>query len=146
MRRMTLLFRIVLPFVFMTVLLLPACTKEGVVITKPDEYSRAFESNEKVVLKALVQVFKDKGFGASSVNREKKKIESAYLIQNGWRSKTIAQVKQLNWKETDVTLSVITEKQVGAGWEMRRLLQKEQYDSIFDAIELQIYQEMYKTE
>ncbi len=146
MRKMTPPFRIVFLFVFMTVFLLPACMKEGVVITKPDEYSRAFEGNEKVVLKALVQVFKDKGFGASSVNREKKEIESTYLIQNGWRSKTIARVKQLNWKETDVTLSVITEKQAGAGWEMRRLLQKEQYDSIFDAIELQIYQEMYKTE
>jgi hypothetical protein len=146
MRSMTPPFRIVFPFVLMMVLILTACTNEGEVITKPDEYSRAFESNEKVVLRAVEQVFKDKGFGASSVNRDKKEIESTYLIQNGWRSKTIARVKKINWKETEVTLSVITEKQMESKWEMRRLLQKEQYDSIFDAIELQIYQEMYKTD
>jgi hypothetical protein len=146
MRRMTPPFRIVVLFVFLTAFLLTACTNEGTVITKPDEYSRAFESNEKIVLKALAQVFKDKGFGTASVNSEKKEIESTYLIQNGWRSKTVARVKQINWKETEVKLSVITEKQVESKWEMRRLLKKEQYDSIFDAIELQIYQEMYKTE
>jgi len=146
MIRTTLPFRIVCLFVLITVLPLTACTNEGEVIAKPDEHSRAFETNEKVVLKAVAQVFKDKGFGASSVNRDKKEVESTYLVQNGWRSKTIARVKQINWKETEVTLSVITEKQVASGWEMRRLLKKEQYDSIFDAIELQIYQEMYKTE
>jgi len=146
MKRMTPRFRIMILLFFITALFLTACTNEGEVITKPDEYSRAFEGNEKVVLKAVAQVFKDKGFGASSINLEKKEIESTYLIQNGWRSKTIARVKQINWKETEVTLSVITEKQVESGWEMRRLLQKEQYDSIFDALELQVYEEMYKTE
>jgi hypothetical protein len=41
-------------------------------------------------------------------------------------------------------LSVITEKKIANGWEMRRLLEKKQYDTFFNAIELQLYQEMYR--
>ena len=55
-----------------------------------------------------------------------------------------ARVKKIDWKECEVTLSVITEKKIPSGWEMRRLLEKEQYDKYFDAIELQIYKELYK--
>jgi hypothetical protein len=41
---------------------------------------------------------------------------------------------------------VITEKKTDNGWEMRRLLEKEQYASLFDTIELKIYEEMSKIE
>lgn len=146
MRKMQHYFTVILPFAFVIGFFLTACTEEGTVLTKPDEYVRAFDGNEKIILKAIAQVFKDKGFGKSTINQEKREIESDVLIQNGWRSKSIARVTKINWKETEVALSVITEKQVDSGWEMRRLLQKKQYDSLFDAIELQIYQEMYKTE
>jgi len=146
MRKMPIFYRIILLILVAVGLSLSACTDEGTLITKPDEHSRAFEGKEKVLLTAIAQVFKDKGFGVSTINREKGEIESSYLIQDGWRSKSIARVKKMNWKETEVTLSVITEKKVESGWEMRSLLKKAQYDSIFDAIELQMYQEMYKTE
>jgi len=43
-----------------------------------------------------------------------------------------------------VTLSIITEKKTSTGWEMRRLLGKEQYERFFDAIDTQIYREMSK--
>ena len=146
MRKMPLYFRVVLLFVLLISLSVTACTDEGTVITKPDEHVRAFDGSERIILRAIAQVFRDKGFGSSTINEEKREIESDYLIQNGWRSKSIARVKKINWKETEVVLSVITEKKVDSGWEMRSLLKKPQYDSLFDAIELQIYQEMYKTE
>jgi hypothetical protein len=116
----------------------------GQVISKPDEFTRVYEASEDIILKALAQVFKEKGFGNATINSEKKQVESGYLIQDDWRSKSIARVKKINWKECEVALSVNTEKKTSSGWEMRRLLEKEQYDKLFLAIELQIYQEQYK--
>lgn len=116
----------------------------GQVISKPDEFTQIYEANEDTILMALAQVFKEKGFGNSSINSEKKQVESDYLINDDWRSKSVARVKKINWKECEVALSVITEKKTSSGWEMRRLLEKDQYDNFFFAIELQIYQELYK--
>jgi len=55
-------------------------------------------------------------------------------------------VKRLNWKECEVTLAVTTEKKTNTGWEMRRLLEKDQYDRFFSVIDLKIYEEMSKGE
>jgi hypothetical protein len=55
-------------------------------------------------------------------------------------------VRRINWKECEVVLSVITEKKTEKGWEMRRLLDKEQYEVFFSTIELKIYEEMSKIE
>jgi hypothetical protein len=41
---------------------------------------------------------------------------------------------------------VTSEKKTKTGWEMRRLLQKQQYDTFFDVIELAIYEEMSNVE
>jgi len=134
----------ILPVAIIAGLSLISCMEGGQVISRPDEYKRVFDASQDIILRALTQVFKEKGFGNSSINQEKKEIESDYLFQDNWRSKAIARVKKKNWKECEVTLSVITEKKTSAGWEMRRLLEAEQYDQFFLAIELQIYQEQYK--
>jgi membrane-bound lytic murein transglycosylase B len=118
--------------------------EKGEVISKPDEFKHVYEASENKLLQAIAQVFKDKGFGAAAINQETKQVESDYLIQDDWRTKGIARVKKINWKECEIVLSVITEKKISKGWEMRRLLGKSQYDTFFDAIELQLYQEMYK--
>ena len=134
----------ILPVIIIAGLFLTSCMEGGQVISKPDEYTRVYEASEDIIIRALKQVFKDKGFGSASMNPEKKQLESDYLFQNDWRSKAVARVRKINWKECEVTLSVITEKKTQAGWEMRRLLETEQYDKLFLAIELQIYQEQYK--
>jgi hypothetical protein len=118
--------------------------EEGEVISKPDEFKHIYEASENKLLQAIAQVFKDKGFGTAEINQETNQVESGYLIQDDWRTKGIARVKKINWKECEVALSVITEKKSSKGWEMRRLLGKSQYDTFFDAIELQLYREMYK--
>jgi hypothetical protein len=143
MKKRPSLFIFFLPIVFIVTLCLTSCQEDGQILTKPDEYKRVYEASEDTMIRAIAQVFKDKT-GSSVTFPEKNRIESDYVIQNEWRTKNTARVKKINWKECEVTLSVVTEKKIPSGWEMRRLLAKEQYDKYFDAIELQIYKELYK--
>ncbi|SEM26195.1 hypothetical protein SAMN04489760_10883 [Syntrophus gentianae] len=117
------------------------------VISQPDEYIYTYEAKEKFILRAIARVFKEKKMGTNiRIDEEKHSVESDYLILDDWRTKSVAKVKKLNWKENEVTISVTTEKKTASGWEMRRLLEKEQYAKVFDTIDLKIYEEMYKTE
>jgi hypothetical protein len=138
------LFIFLLPLIFSVSFLLTSCREGGEVISKPDEFTHVYEASENKLLQAIAQVFKDKGFGTAAINKETNKVESDYLVQDEWRTKGIARVKKINWKECELVLSIITEKKISNGWEMRRLLGKSQYDTFFEAIELQLYQEMYK--
>jgi hypothetical protein len=142
-KRKTLLI-FLLPVIFATGFIFASCKEEGEVISKPDEFAHVYEASENKLLQAVAQVFKDKGFGTAAINQETNQVESGYLVQDDWRTKGIARVKKINWKECELVLSVITEKKASNGWEMRRLLGKKQYDTFFDAIEIQLYQEMYK--
>jgi len=135
--------------IVLTIINLLSCGSEigQVIISKPDEYRQTFEANEKYVLKAIARVFKDKNMGANvTINKEKHTVETDFISQGDWRIKSSAYVKKLNWKESEVFLSIITEKKTEKGWEMRRLLDKEQYVSLFRLIELKIYEEMSKIE
>ena len=138
------LFIFLLPLLFSFSFLLASCREEGEVIFKPDQFTHVYEAGENKLLQAIAQVFKDKGFGTATIDKETGKVESDYMVQDEWRTKGIAHVKKINWKECELVLSVITEKRISKGWEMRRVLGKTQYDTFFDAIEAQLYQEMYK--
>lgn len=118
-----------------------------VVISQPDEYRHTFEAKEKFVLQAIAGVFRDKNMGINvTINKEKRTVETDFITQGDWRTKSRAYVRRLNWKESEVFLSVIAEKKTEKGWEMRRLLNEEQYINLFDIIELRIYEEMAKIE
>ncbi len=134
----------ILSVILIFVLFLTACKEEGEVISKPDEFTRVYEANEDVILRAIAHVFKEKGLGNAKIDSRKGRVESDPTIQDDWRTKSIATVKKINWKESEVTLSVIMEKKTSKGWEMRRLLEKKHYDNFFDAIDLQVYNEVYK--
>jgi hypothetical protein len=119
----------------------------NVVITKPDEYHKTFAAKEEIILRAIAGVFRDKKMGSDVViNREEKSVRTDYITQDDWRTKSMARIKRLNWKECEVVLSVITEKKTKTGWEMRRLLEERQYENLFYTIELKIYEEMAKVE
>lgn len=119
----------------------------GVVILKPDECSHVYEANETVILKAIAHVFKEKNIGTHiRIDRTNLLVDSDYWESGDWRTKASARVKRLNWKECEVNLAVTSEKKTKTGWEMRRLLQKQQYDTFFDIIELKIYEEMANVE
>ena len=133
---------------FIIVQLLSCGVQRGnVVISKPDVYRGTFEAKEEIVLRAVAGIFKDKQMGRNvTINRKKRTVKTDYLVRGDWRTKSTAQVKKLNWKECEVVFLIVTEKKTETGWEMRRLLEKEQYSTLFDAIELRIYEEMAKIE
>ncbi|MEN6332091.1 MAG: hypothetical protein ABFD57_08895 [Smithella sp.] len=138
-----------LPVVLIIVLNMVSCGAEmgQVVISKPDEYRHIYEAKERVILNAIARIFKDKRMGSNvRIDREKNQIDTDYVIEGDWRTKSIAKVNRLNWKESEVTISIITEKKTQTGWETRRLLDKDQYISLFDKIDLAIYEEMSKIE
>lgn len=141
--------RLLLLAIILNIINLISCGPEigQVVISRPDEYRRTFEAKEKFVLQAIAGVFRDKNMGINvTINKKKQTVETDFIIQDDWRTRSSAYVRKLNWKESEVFLSVITEKKTEKGWEMRRLLNKEQYDNLFEIIELKIYEEMANIE
>ena len=113
-------------------------------ISTPDEYKRTYEANEKFILRAVASVLREENMGTNVEIRTGENIlETDYVVKGDWRTKSIARVKRLNRNEYELILSVITEKKTEKGWEMMRLLKKDQYDTFFDAIGIQIYREIY---
>lgn len=142
-------------FVFLTVAILAACVQQfgskgfigSPVLTEPEEYRHVYEAKEKIVLKAIAAVLEEKKIGKNiTIDYANHNVDSDYVISGKWRTKTTAVVRQLNWKESEVRLTVLTELQTNDGWQLRKLLQKEQYDSFFYTIELKIYEEMAKVQ
>jgi hypothetical protein len=137
--------RLIIVFVIIVNLVSCGAAIGRVVISKPDEYSHLYEANEKIILKAIAGVFKEKNIGANvTIDQKNHQVDSDYVVSGDWRTKANARVQRLNWKECEVILAVTTEKKTETGWEMRRLLQKEQYNSFFSMIDLRIYEEMSK--
>jgi hypothetical protein len=136
---------VILSFILMMIIHLVSCANNlgSTVISRPDEYTRVYEAKEKIILNAIAGVIKDKKNGDNvSIDLKNKRVDSDYVVSGDWRTKTSARVKRLNWKECEVHLMVTTEKKTQTGWEIRRLLGKEQYDSFFSVLELKIYEEM----
>ena len=132
-------------FSFLAVLCLASCAGKfgSEVLTSPEEYRHVYEAKEKYILKAIAGVLEEKKIGQKVViDYSNHRVDSDFVVSGEWRTKTNARVRRLNWKECEVTLIVTTEKKTEKGWEMRRLLQKEQYDTFFSVIELKVYEEM----
>ncbi len=132
-------------FSFIAVLCLASCAGKfgSEVLTSPDEYKHVYEAKEKYILKAIAGVLEEKKIGQKvTIDYGNHRVDSDYVVSGEWRTRTNARVRRLNWKECEVTLIVTTEKKTEKGWEIRRLLKKEQYDNIFSVIELKIYEEM----
>lgn len=118
---------------------------ETSVIETPDEYRRTYEAKEEIVLRAIARVFQEKQMGRSvTISRKDRTVLTEYLTEDDWRTKSFARVKQINWKETEAVISIITEKKTTTGWQIMRVLKKEQYANLFSEIELRIYEEMAK--
>ena len=122
-------------------LFLSACQHTPEVLSEPEKATWIFDADEKIILKAITRVLKDRGFREIRLDPDKNRLETDYVTQGDWRTKVIASVQKMNRKEREVTLSVITEKKTGEGWEPKNLLLKEQYETFFGEIEMQIYRE-----
>ncbi len=134
-------------YYFFIVLFLFSCgfITETIVIDKPDEYRRTYEAKEEIVLRAIARVFQERQMGLNiTINRNDRTVLTEYLTEGDWRTKSFARVKQINWKETETVISINTEKKTKTGWQLMRVLKKEQYTNLFSEIELRIYEEMAK--
>jgi len=120
---------------------------ETTVIDTPDEYRRTYEAKEEIVLRAIARVFQERQMGLNvTINRKDRSVTTDYLTIDDWRTKSFARVKKIDWKETETVITIITEKKTKTGWQMVRVLKKEQYANLFSEIELRIYEEMAKIE
>lgn len=141
--------KIIFLYYFFIVIFLFSCgfITETTVIDTPDEYRRTYEAKEEIVLRAIARVFQERQMGLNvTINRKDRTVATDYFTRDNWRTKSFARVKQIDWKETETVISIITEKKTKTGWQMVRLLKKEQYDNVFSEIELRIYEEMAKIE
>jgi hypothetical protein len=123
-----------------------ACQHSPEVLLEPDKTTKTFEANEKVVMKAISRVLKDRGFGEATIQADKGRLETDYVVQEDWRTKVIASVKKVSRKESEVTLSIITEEKSSSSWQLKKLMGKSQYEKFFGEIDLQIYREMANPE
>ncbi len=123
-----------------------ACMADGEPIDKPDEYTHVYEADEKYIVRAVSQIFKEKSLGQAPIHAGENEVTSDWIVQGEWRTRGIARIRRIDWREREVKLSILTEKKTPSGWQLRRLLGKEQYEKIFNAVDSQIYREMYKTE
>ena len=129
-------------------LCLSACTHFPDALPEPRKATQVFEADERVILKAITRVLKDRGFGEPQIEADKGRLETDYVIQGRWRTKVVATIKKIGRKEREVTLSLITEQKSFASsqWQPRNLMGKEHYDKFFREIEMQIYREWSKAE
>ncbi len=134
-------------------LLLFSCahTPEDSLSPPVDKTTKVFDGSEKIVVRAVTQVVREKGFGQAKVEKvgeDQSRLATEYVPQGDWRTRIEVTVKKINRKESEVTLSVITEQKDSgpSGWKEKKLLGKEQYEKIFNEIEMQIYREWAKGE
>jgi hypothetical protein len=143
-QRPRLFLLLVLTLIAIGNLALCSCEGEGEPIDQPDEFTHVYQASEKYILRAIYQTFQDKDLGKATIHADTHEVTSDYIIQGEWRIRSLARLRGVDRNQVEVTLSIITEKKTPAGWELRRLLKKEQYDRFFYAIDSQIYREMYK--
>ena len=125
-------------------MILCSCRENGEPIDKPDEFTHIYKAKEKYILRAIYQTFRDKDLGKVTIHEDTQEVTTDYIVQGDWRIRSLARIRKVAQDETEVSLSIITEKKTSTGWEMRRLLGKDQYGRFFDAIDTQIYREMSK--
>ncbi|MBM4329938.1 MAG: hypothetical protein FJ117_01735 [Deltaproteobacteria bacterium] len=123
-----------------------ACQHTPDALFEPQGTSQVFDADEKIIIRAIAQVLKDRGFGEAQIEADQKRLETDYVVEKDWRTKVVATIKKVGRKEREVTLLVITEQKDASpsGWKPKKLLGKEQYEKIFGEIEMQIYREWYK--
>ena len=134
-------------WVFIIILLIFLCLPVLSCIPMPDtspridKASHIFDADRGIVLRAIKSVLRDRDFG-NALETDGGSLETDYLVQGNWRTRVVAQAKQIQRKKTEVTLSVISEKKSSSRWVPQSLMGKEQYETFFNEIEIQIYREL----
>ena len=109
-----------------------------------EKNTRTLEFDEKIILRAVTSILKERGFEEPKVDSEKGKVETNYVVEGDYRTRVEATVKKIARNEGEVTLSIITEQKSYSGWKPKNIVGKDQYDKFFDEIEMQSYRELAK--
>jgi len=136
---------VIFSLLFLCVSLL-SCRHAPDTLPESEGATQVFDANEKIALRAIARVLKDRGLGEPRVEADKGRLETDYVVQGNWRTKVVATVKKISRKESEVTLCVLTEEKSFSQWQPRKLMRKEQYEKLFGEIEMQIYREWSKPE
>ena len=104
--------------------------------------SQIFDVDEKIIVKAITRVLKDRGFGTARVEADNSRLETDYVVEGDWRTKVVATIEKIGPKKREVGLTVVTERKSSDQWQPKDLMMKEQYDRLFGEIEMQIYREL----
>jgi hypothetical protein len=132
-------------FFFLTVFA-GACSHFHDALPESERVSQIFDVDEKIIVKAITRVLKNRGFGNPRVEADNSRLETDYVVEGDWRTKVVATIEKIGPKKKEVTLSVVTEKKSSSKWQPKKLMAKEQYDRLFGEIEMQIYRELYERE
>jgi len=130
-------------FFFLSVLA-ASCGHFPDALPESERVSQVFDVDEKIILKAITRVLKDRGFGNPRLETDKTRLETDYVVEGDWRTKVVATIEKISPRKREVTLSVVTEKKSSSKWQPKKLMAKEQYDKLFGEIEMQIYRELYE--
>lgn len=102
-----------------------AHTPEEPPLPEPEKNSLVFDASEKIIIRAVTQVLKERGFGQAKVEKtgeDESKLETEFVTRGDWRTKAEITIKKLARKENEVTVKVITEqkKSGSSEWAPRR--------------------------
>jgi hypothetical protein len=125
---------------------LSACEEEEDSSGPPEKHSRVYEFNEKYIIRGVANLLREKGYADPKVDTEKGTVKTDYIPAGNMRTKVEATVKKLDRRERELILVVTTEKKVEGVWKPIKILEKKQYDRLFDDIEMQIYRELAKVD
>ncbi len=128
-----------------------AHTREEPPLPESEKNSQVFEASEKIIVRAVTQVLKERGFGQAKVEKtaqDESRLDTEFVTKGDWRTKAEATVKKLNRKENELTVKIITEqkKSGSSEWTPKKIMGKEQYEKLLDEIDTQIYRELGKGE
>jgi len=133
-----------LSFCFFLSVLAAGCAIYPDVQPESEKASQVFDVDERIIVKAISRVLKDRGFGNSRVEPDNSRLETEYVVEGDWRTKVVATIEKISPRKREVTLSIVTEKKTSSEWKPKKVMAKEQYDRMFGEIEMQIYRELFE--
>ena len=113
-------------------------------LPESQKVSQVFDVDEKIIVKAIARLLKDRGFGTARVEADNSRLETDYIVEGEWRTKVVATIEKISPRRREVTLSIITEKKSSSQWQPKKVMKKEQYERLFGELEMQIYRELYE--
>jgi hypothetical protein len=111
-------------------------------LPESEKVSQVFDVDEKIIVKALSRLLKDRGFGPPRVEADNSRLETDYVVEGDWRTKVVATIEKVSPRKREVTLSVVTEKKSSSQWQPKKVMMKAQYERLFGELEMQIYREL----